>query len=46
MGSPLPVGEVVSKLEVAWLVGVVGQVLEVYLGAELLAFWVLSLGCF
>ena len=42
----MPVGRVVSKLEVAWQVGMVGQVLEVYLEAELLAFWVLSLSCF
>ena len=46
MGILLRVGGVVSKLEVARLVGVVGRVLEVYLGAELLALLVLSLGCF
>ena len=46
MGSLLPIGGVVLKLEVAWLVGVVGQVLEVYPKVELLAFGVLSLGCF
>ena len=38
----LPVGGVVSALEVAWLVGVVVQVLEVYPEVELLALVVLS----
>ena len=46
MGSLLPIGGVVSKLEVAWLVGVVGQVLEVSPGVKLLALLVLFLGCF
>ena len=42
----LPAGGVVSRLEVAWLVGVEVQVLEVYLGAKLPALLVLSPGCF
>ena len=47
MGFLLLVGEeVVSALVVARLVGVVVQVLEVYLGADSLVSLVLSLGCF
>ena len=46
MGYLLLVGGVVSALVAAQLVGVVVQVLEVYLGAELLVSLVLSLGCF
>ena len=42
----LPARGVVSTLEVARLVGVVGSVLKVYLGVELLVLLVLSLGCF
>ena len=46
VGSLLPVGGVISKLEVARLVGVVGQVLEVYPGVELLVSLVPSLDYF
>ena len=45
MGFPLPVGEVVSALVVARLVGVVVQVLEVYPEGELPVSLVFFLGC-
>ena len=46
MGYLLPAGGVVLALVVARLVGVVGQVLVVYPGVELLVLLVLSPSCF
>ena len=46
MGLLPLVGEVVSALVAAQLVGVVVQALEAYLGGELPALLVLLLGCF
>ena len=46
MGFLLLVGGVVSALVVARLVGVVVQVLEAYLGVELLVLLAPSLDCF